>query len=139
MIIVDTNVLSEPMRRTPERRVMAWIAARPAALLYTTAVTEAEILLGIQLLPKGRRRDALHSAAEAIFDEEFSARVLVFDSAAAVEYAEIVAERKRRGRPIDHIDAQIAAITRAHGATLATRSIADFAHCGIDLIDPWNA
>lgn len=139
MIVLDTNVVSELMRPEPDRRVVEWVAGRAAAQLYTTALTTAEVRLGIELLPKGRRRDAIQAAAEAIFEDDFGARVLPFDSAAAREYAAIVATRRRAGRPIDAIDAQIGAICRAYGTTLATRNVEDFDGCGVDVVDPWRA
>ena len=91
------------------------------------------------LLPAGRRRNAVEAAAEAMFKEEFAGRVLPFGSDAARLYARIAAERRRAGRPISHFDAQIAAITRATGAAVATRNVADYAGCGVKVINPWDA
>ena len=139
MIVLDTNVVSELMRPAPSRAVLRWVGAQATVRLYTTALTEAEVLVGVALLPKGRRRDAIFAAAEAIFTEDFAGRVLPFDPAAAREYAALVASRERRGRPIDAMDAQIAAICRVHSATLATRNTDDFAHADVDLVDPWRA
>jgi predicted nucleic acid-binding protein len=109
VIVLDTNVLSELMRSEPAAAVFAWVAAQPRATLYTTSVNKAEILYGIAVLPEGRRRAALAAAAEAMFTDDFAGRVLPFDEAAAVLYAEIVASRRRDGRPIEAFDAQIAA------------------------------
>jgi toxin FitB len=139
LIILDTNVLSELMRSTPDAAVFAWVAARQRRLLYTTSVNKAEILYGIAALPRGRRRAGLAAAAEAMFSEDFAGRVLPFDGEAARHYAEIVAARRRAGRPIEGFDAQIAAITVNCGAELATRDSDGFADCGVVLIDPWNA
>jgi len=137
MIVLDTNVLSELMREAPDEGVVAWLDAQPAALVYVTSINQAEILHGIELLPKGKRREAIAAAAHAIFDADFSGRVLGFGSEAAKAYAAIVVARTRRGRPISAFDAQIAAIARTNGAAVATRNVADFDGCGIRLIDPW--
>jgi predicted nucleic acid-binding protein len=138
MIILDTNVLSETLRLNPEDAVKRWIEARAPASLFTTAICEAEILYGVALLPDGRRRAALQDAVAAIFAEDFSGRVLAFDSAAARAFAELAAARRRLGRPINDLDAQIAAIASAHGAAVATRNVDDFTDCGIEVISPWE-
>lgn len=139
MIVLDTNVLSETLRPVPDAQVLAWLDAQPTSALFTTTITRAEILHGVRLLSKGRRRDKLQSVVLVILDEDFSGRILAFDSAAADEYVDIVAGRKAKGRPISQFDAMIAAVARAHGATLATRNTRDFTDCGIDLVDPWKA
>ena len=139
MIVLDTKVVSELMRRAPAAPVVRWIDGRATGSLYTTAITHAEILHGIQLLPRGKRRDAIAAAASQMFEEDFAGRVLPFASDAASAYAEIAAARRRKGRPISAFDAQIAAITRAAGADLATRNVDDFEGCGIDVIDPWES
>lgn len=138
MIVLDTNVLSELMRPESSARVVTWIAQQPVADLFTTAITEGEIFYGIELLAKGKRRDALLAAAEGMFTEDFAGRVLAFESDAARHFAGIAAHRRRLGRPISHADAQIAAIARAHGAKLATGNGPDFADCGITVVDPWS-
>jgi toxin FitB len=138
MIILDTNVLSELMRPEPTAQVVSWVAERPLSQLCTTAITEAEIFYGIELLSKGKRRDALLAAAEVMFSEDFTGRVFAFDSDAARVFANIASHRRSLGHPISHPDAQIAAIARVRKAVLATRNFDDFADCGVDLIDPWN-
>ncbi|HKV23718.1 MAG TPA: type II toxin-antitoxin system VapC family toxin [Candidatus Acidoferrum sp.] len=138
MIVLDTNVLSELMRAEPNARVAAWIAQQAGADLFTTAITEAEIFYGIELLVKGKRRDSLLAAAEAMFAEEFAGRVLGFGSEAARHFAGVAAHRRAMGKPISHADAQIAAIASAHGAKLATGDGADFEECGVAVIDPWR-
>ncbi len=138
MIVLDTNVLLELLRSEPERRVIEWIETQPDTSLFTTTVTQGEILLGIAVLPSGRRRSALSLAARAIFEEDMAARVLPFDGDAAVAFAEIGAARRATGRPISQLDAMIAAIAQSRGAVLATRNTRDFERCGVDLIDPWN-
>lgn len=138
MIIIDTNVLSELMKPRPAAPVVAWIGEQPTADLYTTAITQAEILHGLMLLPAGRRRRALETAVNAMFAEEFEGRILAFGPDAAPAYARIATERCRAGRPISHFDAQIAAIARASGATVATRNVDDFEGCGVRVVNPWQ-
>ena len=138
MIILDTDVLSELIKNEPERRVQGWVSARPAALLFTTAISQAEVLYGVALLPDGRRREALAIAVDAMFEEDFRGRILAFDTPAARAFAEIAVSRRRADRPIAQFDAQIAAIARATGATLATHNVADFVDCGIAIVDPWR-
>lgn len=138
MIILDTNVLSEAMKPSPDTAVAAWLARGKAGDLYTTTITEAEILLGIAILPDGRRKNDIAEAAKriiALFDD----RILPFDGAAAQDFANIVAERRKQGRPINDFDAQIAAITRSQSMILATRNVADFDGVGITIINPWIA
>lgn len=139
MIILDTNVISETMRPIPDSRVMIWLRGIPARDLYTTAITEAEIYKGIELLPHGKRKAALLGAAEHYFLQNVEDRILPFDGDAAHVFAATVASRQTKGRPIAPLDAQIAAIARSRKAALATRNTRDFDHCGIRIIDPWHA
>jgi toxin FitB len=139
VIVLDTNVVSEAMRPAPSDAVLRWMAAQPSAGLFTTTVTQAEILFGLALLPDGRRRNDLLVAAERMFAEDFAGRVLPFDTAAALAFAPIAAGRRRMGRPTGAFDAQIAAIARSRGASLATRNVADFLDCGLSIINPWDA
>ncbi|MGH7897282.1 MAG: type II toxin-antitoxin system VapC family toxin [Candidatus Binatia bacterium] len=138
MIVLDTNVVSELMKAAADEAVLAWTAVQPATSLYTTSITEAEILHGVELLPLGKRRDRLKAAAEAMFREDFGGRILPFGSDAAQPYASIAVDRRRAGRPISHFDAQIAAIARSVGAAIATRNVADYDGCGVRVIDPWR-
>jgi predicted nucleic acid-binding protein len=117
--------------------VIDWFGKHPASGLYVTTLTVAEVLTGVALLPRGKRRAQLDLAARQMFDEDFEERCLPFDSLAAAQYAVIFAARQRAGRPVATMDAQIAAIARNLGATLATRNLDDFDGCGIDLVDPW--
>lgn len=137
MIILDTNVLSELMKADPATSVVEWAASQPASRLFITAVTQGEILYGIGLLPKGKRRDRIAHAAKAMFVEDFNDRILSFNSDAAASYADIAVARRRQGRPISQFDAQIAAIARSSGAAVATRNMGDFEGCGIELVNPW--
>lgn len=138
-ILLDTNVVSELMRGRPDARVLDWFEQQGNAVFIISAITQAEILLGIALLPEGKRRDALSEAAGQMFREEFPERCLAFDDRAAAEYAPVVAHRTRTGQPISTEDAQIAAIALTHGLPLATRNVKDFARiAGLDLLNPWG-
>ena len=139
VIVLDTNVVSELLRAAPEPRVEAWLAAQDGADIYLSTVSEAELRLGVAIMPNGTRRDTLKTAIDGMLLEDFRARILPFDSPAATAYATIVADRRDAGRPISQFDAQIAATARAYGAALATRNTRDFHGCGIDVIDPWRA
>ena len=136
MIIVDTNVLSEEMKPVPAASVLAWFRRQSAVGLFTTAVCQAEILVGLAMLPDGRRKLDLDATARSVLGL-FVGRILPFDSAAASAYAEIVAARQRIGRPINDFDAQIAAIARSRDMALATRNGSDFEGIGLHIIDPW--
>jgi predicted nucleic acid-binding protein len=139
MILLDTNIVSEMMRPAPAIEVEAWLGAQPAASLFISAVTEAELRFGLALLPDSRRRSQLTQAMEDMLAEDFAGRILPFDSAAAAAYVQIALTRRKAGRPIAQFDAQIASIARSRSAILATRNTRDFDACGIELIDPWSA
>lgn len=138
MLLLDINVVSEIMKAAPAPEVMAWVDGMPGASLFVSAVSQAEILYGIALLPAGQRRSGLARAAAVAFATHFRGRVLPFDSSAAEAYAELAAARRDAGRPIAQFDAQIAAIARSRGATLATRNVADFEGCGVEVVNPWT-
>lgn len=138
MILLDTNVVSEMIRPTPDHSVEQWFAAQTSADVYMCATTEAELRFGVALLPDSRRRSLLAADIERMLTTVFSGKILTFDSAAAIEFALVASDRRRAGRPITIPDAQIAAIARAHGAALATRNVRDFEGCGVDVINPWT-
>lgn len=137
MIVLDTNVLSEVMKAAPNPNVAKWMLREHGSGLHTTAICEAERRLGIAILPDGKRKRDLEAAAQKVLGL-FVGRILPFDSAAAREFARIVAERRWLGRPIEDFDAQIAAITISRGMRLATRNGPDFASTGVAVIDPWQ-
>jgi predicted nucleic acid-binding protein len=139
VIILDTNVLSELMRPVPDERVVEWVDGQPSASLFTTTVTQAEILLGVSILPEGKRKQDLSATVDAMFEQDFRSRLLPFDGPAAVAFASICSERTRLGRPISQFDAQIAAIAHSRGASLVTRNTSDFDGCDIRVIDPWQS
>ena len=136
MILLDTNVVSELIKSTPSAAVRAWVLEQGPHQLFTSSITHAEILYGIERLPRGRRKEQLQAAVADLFST-FQDHVIAFDAEAATQYAAVVSGRGRLGLPIDGFDAQIAAICRVHGASLATRNVKDFQSTGIDLINPW--
>jgi hypothetical protein len=109
MIVLDTNVLSEALRPSPEEAVLRWLAEQKREAVFTTAITQAEILYGVQMLPAGKRRSRLHAAVERLFADEFPERI-PFDSESALVYPKIVAHRAHLGRPISQFDALIASV-----------------------------
>lgn len=126
------------MRPAADAKVLAWFQQKSAPF-HTSTVTRAEILLGIALLPEGKRRDALAVAAEKMFAEDFAGRCLAFDNEAAAEYALLVAARYRDGLPISTEDGQIGAIALRHNLSLATRNGKDFARIeGLTVLNPWK-
>jgi toxin FitB len=137
VIVLDTNVISELARQVPDSGVLYWLDSLEASEVATTAITAAELRYGVARLPGGRRKRELAVVIRGILAEDFHGRVLPFDERASVRYAEVVTGRQQIGRPIGVADAQIAAICRDLGATLATRNIPDFEETGIELVDPW--
>ena len=138
MFILDTNVISEILRPEPDRSVVSWFESQPRDQLFTTAITQAEILYGIALLPNENRREKLSEVAQLIFDEDLESRILPFSREAASHYAVIGSSRRTSGRPISQFDTMIAAIAHLHGATIATRNTSDFDNCAVALVNPWG-
>lgn len=138
--VLDTNVLSELMRDRPAAAVLDWFTQNTGSAMHISAVTQAEILTGIALLPEGKRRTALATAADLMFEQDFADHCLAFDAVAARGYALIVSERTRHGHPITTEDAQIAATAMTNELIVATRNTADFKNIqGLEIVDPWEA
>lgn len=137
-VVLDTNVLSEVLRVAPSPVVMEWLAVQPARSLFVSTVTEAEMLLAARLLPVGKRRQVLEQKLELLFGQRFANRLLVFDEGAARHYADLVAVRRRAGRPVQQFDGQIAAIALANDMRVATRNVDDFTGYGLSLENPWG-
>ena len=137
MIILDTNVLSALMRNTPDAAVVGWLNEQPRTSVWTTSITVLEIRFGIQILATGKRRSLLMDAFEAIL-ETIENRVASFDEAAASEAADLMASRKKKGRPGELRDTMIAGIAIARRATFATRNIEHFIDASIPLMNPWG-
>ncbi|MDD9991557.1 MAG: type II toxin-antitoxin system VapC family toxin [Rhodospirillales bacterium] len=138
MILVDTNVVSEPLRGAPEPRVSAWLDAQALETLYLSAITVAELRFGVQSLPAGRRRDRLHEDLERQILPMFAGRVLAFDLPASQAYAALMAKARSEGRTIPVSDGYIAATAAANGMMVATRDTAPFEAAGLKTVDPWT-
>jgi predicted nucleic acid-binding protein len=138
MILVDTNVVSETMRLTPERKVIDWVDEQAIETLYLSAVSLAELLLGIATLPEGRRKAGLGNALTEQTALLFGDRVLSFNAAAAQNYAIAVSRARSAGRAIGVADGQIAAIAMTHDLTVATRDTTPFEAAGLRVVDPWS-
>ena len=138
-VLLDTNVVSELIRKAPDPAVEAWAVCHPLEDLFFSAVGEAELRYGAAILPAGRRRATLVSEIEAMLRDAFEDRVLPFDSEAARAYADIAAMHRSAGRSVAPADCQIAAIAHARGLTVATRNVRDFEDIDIEVVDPWAA
>ena len=139
MILLDTNVISEPQRQSPNARVLDWIDAQALETLYLSTITVAELRAGIALMPDGKRRDALHENLEKRLLPMFANRVLSFDMACTKAYAELLAKSRAAGLAIETADAFIAAVALANGFTVATRDTSPFEAAGLNVINPWDA
>ena len=123
----------------PESRVHAWFVAQDSGDIYTTAISEAELRFGVAIMPHGKRREDLSRAVDEIIRDYFEEQILPFSRRAARAYAVIKAERQAAGRSIGILDGQIAAIAQSTQADVATRNVAHFEGCGINIINPWDA
>lgn len=139
MIILDTNVVSEPLKPLPEPNVLDWLNAQNPETLYLTTVTLAKLLAGVEVMPAGRRRKELHQALTAQVLPLFDGRILSFDEPAAQVFAQINASAQAAGNPISFADCAIAAIASARGFMLATRNVRDFKGTNIEILNPWSA
>ena len=137
-MLIDTNVISEMLRLSPEPAVETWYRKKQGSGLYLSTISEAELRLGAAIMPPGKRQKALASAIDAILQDDFKERILSFDSAAAREFAAIEALRRSIGRRTKPADSQIAAIARSRNMTLATRNVKDFKDTGLEVINPWE-
>jgi predicted nucleic acid-binding protein len=138
MILLDTNVVSEPLRPAPKARVIDWIDAQPLETLYLSAMTVAELRAGVVLLPAGKRRAALHENLEKRVLPMFAGRVLPFDLSCTSAYAELLATSRKAGSGIGIADACIAAVAFANGFIVATRDTSPFQAAGLTVINPWE-
>jgi predicted nucleic acid-binding protein len=138
VILLDTNVVSEPLRPAPEARVIEWIDAQPLETLFLSAITVAELRAGVALLPAGRRRAALQQNLEKRALPLFAGRVLPFDLACTQAYAALSAKARAAGLAIAAADGYIAAIAIANGLAVATRDTGPFDAAGATVINPWH-
>jgi predicted nucleic acid-binding protein len=139
MILLDTNVVSEPLRREPEVRVIEWIDAQPMDTLFLSAITVAELRAGVALLPAGKRRSGLRDNLEKRVLPLFAGRVLPFDLACSQAYAALMAKARATGLAISTADGYIAAIACTNGFSVATRDTRPFEAAGATVINPWQA
>jgi predicted nucleic acid-binding protein len=139
MIIVDTNVISETMRPDPNPAVIAWLDAQAEQTLYLSTVSLAELLLGIAIMPPGRRKSALGAALNERALPLFGPRLLDFTEPAARAYADLISRTRAAGRPIGMADGQIAATAVAHGFMVASRDTGPYEAAGLRVINPWNS
>jgi len=138
MIILDTNVVSEPMKPTPDPRVDAWLNDQLAETMFFTSVGLAELLVGMELLPDGKRKSTLLAKVDRITNVLFADRVLPFDNSAAIKMAQINKVALSVGYNVTFADGQIAAIAALHGFSVATRDEAPFRAMGLTVINPWG-
>ena len=139
MIVLDTNVISEFMGPAPEQRVAHWMDLQSRSSVWTTSITVYEIRSGLFAMPDGKRRAALVMKFEQLLQSALEGRILDFDSDSAFRAAELSADRRRRGRPIDTRDTMIAGIVLASHATFATRNVKHFEEIASSLVNPWEA
>ena len=139
MILLDTNVVSEPLRPAPEVRVIEWIDAQPLETLFLSAMTVAELRAGVAMLPAGKRRNSLHEYLEKRVLPLFAGRVLPFDLPCTQAYAALMAKARAAGLAIATADGYIAAIAAANGFAVATRDVSPFEAAGAAVINPWQA
>lgn len=138
MIVLDTNVVSEPMKPNGNPAVLAWLDRQAAETLYLTATSLSELLVGIEILPDGKRKAGLDTALSELLMNLFGSRILPFDQQAAMAYAPLVGRARAGGCLISVADGQIAAIAAAHKFTVATRDTAPFVAAGVPVINPWE-
>ena len=136
-VLLDTNVVSELIRKSPAPAVANWVSGHSVEDLFLSAVSEAELRCGAAIRPAGRRRDTLFLRIEAMLRDAFDDRVLPFDRDAARAYGNIAAVRRSTGRPVAPADCQIAATAASRGMAVATRNVRDFEGMGIEILDPW--
>lgn len=138
MIILDTNVVSEPLKPVPDAAVLSWLNAQEPETLFLTTISLAELLAGVEALPAGQRRTALGQSLLGRMLPLFEGRILAFDARAAQAFAQVNARAKSAGNPIGFADGAIAAIASAHGFKVATRNVRDFLGTGVDILNPWD-
>jgi predicted nucleic acid-binding protein len=138
MIVLDTNVMSEPLRARPDSAVLDWLDKAQPEALYSTAVNVAEIFSGLALMPAGRRRTKLKQVLVEQVMPLFAGRILSFDESAAQAFARVVADARAVGNTMSFADAAIAAIASVHGFVLATRNVRDFNGTKIEVLNPWD-
>ena len=135
--MLDTNVVSEPMRPNGNPSVRTWLDQQVAETLYLTA-TSLAALMGVEILPGGKRKEGLATALSELIESLFESRILPFDQQAARAYAPLVGRARAAGQIVSVADGQIAAIATLHGFAVATRDTAPFVAAGVPVINPWE-
>lgn len=138
MILLDTNVVSDPLRQSGNHRVLVWLDAQAVETLYLSAISLAELRFGIATLPPGKRRDALDASLNERILPLFGERVLVFDAACANAYAALRTRARAEGCAIAPADGYIAATATTHGLIVASGDTGPFEAAGLTVINPWN-
>jgi predicted nucleic acid-binding protein len=138
LIILDTNVISEPLKPTPNAAVLSWLDRQSPATLYLTTISQAQLLAGVAALPAGKRRTELRKVIDSELVSLFARRILPFGESSAAAYADLVTAANRAGNPIDFVDAAIGAIAMEHNYLLATRNVSDFKGTSVKLLNPWS-
>lgn len=133
--LLDTNVLSELRRKTPEPAVAAWMSQRPARSLFLSVLTLGEIRKGIDSLQDIPKRQVLSDWLEADLPAYFQGRILPVDQSVCERWGRLLA---RAGRPLPTIDSLLAATAATHGLCMVTRNTRDFEGLGVDLFNPWQ-
>jgi predicted nucleic acid-binding protein len=139
VILLDTNVVSEPLRPAPDARVVAWIDAQALETLFLSAITVAELRAGVALLPPGKRRAGLQESLETQVLPLFAGRILPFDQDCTQAYAALTAKARTAGQAIASADGYIAALAITHGLAVATRDTRPFDAAGAAVVNPWLA
>jgi toxin FitB len=138
LIIVDTNVVSEPFRPRPSEAVGEWLNSQPASNLFLTTISLAELYRGIAIFPDGKRKQELKEDTDRFRSDYFGGRILAFDMKAAFSYADLTAKTRALGISMSFADAQIAAIAATQGFSVATRDTGPFTAAGVKVINPWT-
>jgi toxin FitB len=137
--LLDTNVISELVRRKPEPKVTAWVEATDEMLLHLSVLTLGEIRKGILSLRDSSRRVTLAAWLDGELGVRFAGRILPVDEAVADRWGQLSAQGEARNSPLPVIDALLAATALQHNLTLVTRNARDVAATGVPLFDPWSA
>ena len=137
MILLDTNVISEPIKLAGDVKVLTWLDAQMVETLYLSTISLAELRFGIASMPAGKRKDTLHTSLEQRILPLFSGRILAFDEATTEAYAALRALARAQGQAIAAADGYIAATAVQHGLMVATRDTGPFEAAGLTVINPW--
>jgi len=139
MIVLDTNVVSEALKPGRDPAVIAWLDQQSVETLFLSATSLAELLIGIAIMPDGKRKSTISAALDSLISRLFDTRILPFDEGAAMAYSELVSAARAQGKAVSMPDGQIGAVASVHNFTVATRDVAPFQALGVPVIDPWTA